>query len=164
MAAKVYFWNLRTSMKMPYDKRVKKLIKRAGVFATIESKELVAIKIHFGEAGTTGFIAPVWIAPIVALLKKTGARPFLADTNTLYQGQRYEGASHALVAARHGFDPNVLGAPVVIADGIRSGNAREIPSSGKHFERCSIAGDTVDRRRSPCDDRKVVRIGEAGHR
>ena len=144
MASKVYFWNLRTSMKMPYDKRVKRLIKRSGVFAAIESKELVAIKIHFGEAGTTSFISPVWVAPIVDLIKKTGARPFLADTNTLYQGQRYEGASHALLAARHGFDPNILGAPVVIADGIRSGNAREIPSLGKHFKTCSIAGDIAD--------------------
>ena len=67
MASKVYFWNLRTSMKMPYDKRVKRLIKRSGVFATIASKELVAIKIHFGEAGTTSFISPIWVAPIVAL-------------------------------------------------------------------------------------------------
>ncbi|MDJ0989642.1 MAG: DUF362 domain-containing protein [Desulfobacterales bacterium] len=144
MASKVYFWNLRTSMKMPYAKRVKRLIKRSGVFAPIESKALVAVKVHFGEAGATGFIAPIYIAPIVALLVKAGARPFLADTNTLYTGQRYEGVSHALVAARHGFDPNVLGAPVAIADGIRSQNAREVPIKGQHFKTCSIAGDFVD--------------------
>ncbi|MBL0714987.1 MAG: DUF362 domain-containing protein [Desulfosarcina sp.] len=144
MASKVYFWDLRTSMKMPYAKRVKRLIKRSGVFAQIESKALVAIKVHFGEAGITGYIAPIQIRPIVALLKKTGARPFLADTNTLYVGQRYEGVSHALVAARHGFDPNILGAPVVIADGIRSQNAREIAIQGRHFKTCSIAGDFVD--------------------
>ena len=144
MASKVYFWNLRTSMKMPYAKQVKRLIKRSGVFAPIESKALVAVKVHFGEAGATGFIAPIWIEPIVALLVKTGARPFLADTNTLYTGQRYEGVSHALVAARHGFDPNVLGAPVVIADGIRSRNAREVAIPGRHFQTCSIAGDFVD--------------------
>jgi hypothetical protein len=144
MASKVYFWNLRTSMKMPYAKRVKRLIKRSGVFAPIESKALVAVKVHFGEAGATGFIAPIYIAPIVGLLVKTGARPFLADTNTLYTGQRYEGVSHALVAARHGFDPSVLGAPVVIADGIRSRNAREVAIKGKHFKTCSIAGDFVD--------------------
>ncbi|MDJ0722536.1 MAG: DUF362 domain-containing protein [Desulfobacterales bacterium] len=144
MASKVYFWNLRTSMKMPYAKRVKRLIKRSGVFAPIESKALVAVKVHFGEAGATGFIAPIYIAPIVGLLVKAGARPFLADTNTLYTGQRYEGVSHAQVAARHGFDPNVLGAPVVIADGIRSQNVREVAIKGKHFKTCSIAGDFVD--------------------
>ncbi len=144
MASKVYFWNLRTSMKMPYAKRVKRLIKRSGVFAPIASKSLVAVKVHFGEAGATGFIAPIRIAPIIALLVKAGARPFLADTNTLYTGQRYEGVSHALVAARHGFDPNVLGAPVVIADGIRSQNVREVPIQGRHFTTCSIAGDFVD--------------------
>ena len=64
MASKVYFWNLRTSMKMPYEKRIKKLIKRAGVFASLESKELVAVKLHFGEAGTTAFISPLQAAPV----------------------------------------------------------------------------------------------------
>ncbi len=144
MTSQVYFWNLRTSMKMPYDKRIKRLLKRSGVFAPIETKALVAIKVHFGEAGTTGHIAPIRIRPIVDLIVKAGARPFLADTNTLYTGQRYEGVSHALVAAHHGFDPNVLGAPVVIADGIRSQNAREVAIQGRHFETCSIAGDFVD--------------------
>ena len=70
MASNVYFWNLRTSMKMPYDKRIKKLIKRAGIFATIASKDLVAVKLHFGEAGTTAFISPLQVAPVVALIKK----------------------------------------------------------------------------------------------
>ncbi len=144
MTSQVYFWNLRTSMKMPYNKRIKRLLKRSGVFAPIETKALVAIKVHFGEAGTTGHIAPIRIRPIVDLIVKAGARPFLADTNTLYTGQRYEGVSHALVAAHHGFDPNVLGAPVVIADGIRSQNAREVAIQGRHFATCSIAGDFVD--------------------
>lgn len=144
MTSQVYFWNLRTSMKSPYEKRVSRLLNRSKVFGGIAPKDLVAIKVHFGEAGTTSFISPIWVGPIVALLKKAGARPFLADTNTLYVGRRYEGVSHGLVAAQHGFDPNILGAPVVIADGIRSGNERDIPAKGAHFETCSIAGDFVD--------------------
>jgi len=144
MASEVFFWNLRTSMKMPYAKRITRLIGRAGIFKNVAAGDLVAVKVHFGEAGGTGFIAPIRVRPVVEALRKAGARPFVADTNTLYTGQRYEGVSHALVAAQHGFDPNVLGAPVVIADGIRSGNVREIPSIGKHFKTCSIAGDFAD--------------------
>jgi uncharacterized Fe-S center protein len=144
MAADVHFWNLRTSMKSPYAQRIKRLVGRAGVFEGIRPKDLVALKIHFGEEGTTGFVDPLRVVPIVELLIRSGARPFLADTNTLYVGRRYEGVSHALVAARHGFDPNRLGAPVVVADGIRSGNQREVRIDGRHFETCSIAGDFVD--------------------
>jgi uncharacterized Fe-S center protein len=144
MATDVFFWNLRTSMKSPYAKRIKRLLARAGVFRDIQPKDLVAIKMHFGEAGTTSFVSPLLVAPIVDMLTLGGARPFLGDTCTLYVGQRYEGVSHALVAARHGFDPLRLGAPVVLADGIRSGNQREVRIAGRHFESCSIAGDFVD--------------------
>ncbi|MFZ7127895.1 MAG: DUF362 domain-containing protein [Desulfobacterales bacterium] len=144
MSSKVYFWNLRTSMKYPYEKRIKRLLKRSGVFTGVAAGDLVAVKIHFGEAGTTAFISPLRVAPIIAFLIKTGARPFLADTNTLYTGQRYQGVSHSLTAARHGFDPNILGAPVVIADGIRSGHEREVVIQGRHFDLCSIAGDIAD--------------------
>jgi uncharacterized Fe-S center protein len=144
MASQVYFWNLRTTMKQPYETRVTRLLRRSKAFGGIEKGALVAVKVHFGEAGTTAFVSPLRVAPILALLRKAGAKPFLADTNTLYVGRRFEGVSHGLVAARHGFDPNVLGAPVVIADGIRSGNAREVPVRGRHFEACSIAGDFAD--------------------
>jgi uncharacterized Fe-S center protein len=144
MASDVFFWNLRTSMKSPYEKRVKRLISRSKVFRSMASNDLVAVKIHFGEAGGTGFVAPLWVAPILSVLIKAGAKPFLADTNTLYVGHRHEGVSHGMVAARHGFDPMILGAPVVIADGVKSGNERDVPFEGGHFRSCSIAGDFVD--------------------
>ncbi|WP_045216612.1 DUF362 domain-containing protein [Desulfonatronovibrio magnus] len=142
--SKVYFWNLRASRKMPYDLRIKKLLKKLELGAMLEPGMLAAVKIHFGEGGTTGFVSPLWLKPVIDFVKKCGAKPFLIDTNTLYIGNRGEAVSHHLQAAAHGFDPNVIGAPVIIADGIKSRNERIINYAGNSLSEFYIAGDIVD--------------------
>lgn len=144
MTSQVVFWNLKTSRKMPFHLKMKKLLKIVGLGRYIHPGDLTALKIHFGEAGTTGFISPLLTAPCVEFIRKAGGSPFLTDTNTLYIGERGESVSHHLRAAKHGFTPHVTGAPVIIADGLKSGNEREIPSSGSHFSTCFVAGDIVD--------------------
>ncbi|WP_028575222.1 DUF362 domain-containing protein [Desulfonatronovibrio hydrogenovorans] len=142
--SKVYFWNLRASRKMPYDLRLKKLLKKLELGAMLEPGMLTAIKVHFGEGGTTGFVSPLWIKPVVEFIKKAGARPFLTDTNTLYIGNRGEAVSHHMQAVAHGFDPAVLGAPVIIADGLKSSNERRTDYNGKKLKEFYLAGDIVD--------------------
>lgn len=144
MAAPVYFWNLRASRKAPFEAKCKRLFKLAGLGAEVRSGDLAAVKLHFGEGGGTAHVRPLQLTPLLTFLRKCGARPFLTDTNTLYVGQRGESVSHGLQAATHGFDPNVLGAPVIIADGLKSGNERAVPCPGKHFEHAFLAGDIVD--------------------
>ncbi|RQD59374.1 MAG: DUF362 domain-containing protein [Desulfonatronovibrio sp. MSAO_Bac4] len=142
--SKVYFWNLRASRKMPFDLRIKKILKQVELGSMLESGMLTAVKIHFGEGGTTGFVSPLWLKPIIDYLRKSGTKPFLTDTNTLYIGNRGEAVSHHLQAAAHGFDPSVLGAPVIIADGLKSTNERIIPFAGKKLQEFYLAGDIVD--------------------
>ncbi|MFW6324949.1 MAG: DUF362 domain-containing protein, partial [Desulfovibrionales bacterium] len=140
MASPVYFWDLKASRKAPFDVRIRRLLKKTGFSGHIKSGDLIGLKIHFGEKGTTAFLRPLWLKPIVDFFRKQGAKPFLTDTNTLYVGERGESVSHSLQAAAHGFDPNVLGAPVIIADGIKSGNERNIKYQGTHFQSLFLAG------------------------
>ncbi len=49
---------------------------------------MVAIKIHFGEAGNIAFIPPPIVRVIVDQIKAKGGKPFLTDANTLYNGTR----------------------------------------------------------------------------
>lgn len=142
--ASVYFWNLRASRKAPYEAKVKRLLKLAGLGAELRSGDLTAIKLHFGEAGGMAHVQPLQLAPLLAYVRKCGAKPFLTDTNTLYVGQRGESVSHARLAAHHGFDANILEAPVLIADGLKSGNERAVSCPGKHFDVAYLAGDIVD--------------------
>lgn len=141
MPSRVYFWNLRASLKAPYPERIKKLLKRTGFAEHVAGGELTAVKIHFGERGVTSHVQPLMVKPVVDFLAASGARPFLTDASTLYVGQRGEAVSHAMQAALHGYDPLLLGAPVIIADGLRGGSQAALPVQGKHFREAYIAAD-----------------------
>ncbi len=142
MTSPVYFWNLRASLKAPYAERIRRLLARVGFAGHVEGGELTAIKIHFGERGVTSHVQPLMLKPVVDFLVKAGARPFLTDASTLYVGQRGEAVSHAMQAALHGFDPLLLGAPVVIADGLKGASQTALPvRGGKHFSEAFIAAD-----------------------
>ncbi|MGE4421523.1 MAG: DUF362 domain-containing protein [Pseudodesulfovibrio sp.] len=140
MASKVYFWNLRASSKAPFDKRMRSLLKAAKADRMINANDLAAVKLHFGEQGVTGFLRPLWLKPILDFIAKAGGKPFLTDASTLYVGQRGEAVSHSMCAARHGWDPLVLGAPVIIADGLRGEFEATVPVRGKHLDEVYIAG------------------------
>jgi len=144
MKSPVYFWNLRASLKAPYPERIRKLLARTGFAENVTGGELTAVKIHFGERGVTSHVQPLMIKPIIDALLKAGARPFLTDASTLYVGQRGEAVSHSMQAAQHGYDPLLLGAPVIIADGLRGGSQKALPVKGKHFTEAFIAADIAD--------------------
>lgn len=143
MASEVAFWNLRTTRKAGYEVRLRRLLKACNLPDAVRNGDLTAVKIHFGEAGVTGFVSPLWLRPILFFLRKLGAKPFLTDTATLYVGNRGEAVSHAMQAAAHGFDPVLLQAPVIIADGLKSQNQCTVSVAGKHFQEAYLAGDIV---------------------
>jgi uncharacterized Fe-S center protein len=143
LTSPVYFWNLRAGRKTTHARQLARLLRAAGADQSVDTDDFAALKLHFGEAGVTGQIAPLLVRPIVEFYKKAGARPFLTDTNTLYAGERGEAVSHALLAAAHGYDPNVLGAPVIIADGLRSTNEIAVECQGRHFTEAYLAGDIL---------------------
>ncbi|MBU1249452.1 MAG: DUF362 domain-containing protein [Proteobacteria bacterium] len=140
MASNVYFWNLRTNLNQPFHKRMAKLLELAGLRGIVQENDLTALKLHFGERGTTGFLRPLWLKPVIDAVLAIGGKPFLTDASTLYVGQRGEAVSHAMQAARHGFDAMTLGAPVIIADGLKGGYQEEVAVKGKHLKSAFIAG------------------------
>lgn len=143
--SKVYFVNLRAkNAKENKISKLKILFDKVGMKNLINEGELTAVKIHFGEKGGDGFINPIFVKPIIDKIREAGGNPFLTDTNTLYSGSRFNAVDHMNTAIEHGFAPAVVGAPVIIADGLRSENYREIEINKKHFKHTKIAGDIVD--------------------
>ncbi|WP_243364574.1 DUF362 domain-containing protein [Fundidesulfovibrio terrae] len=143
MAAKpsaVYFANLRA--RGPKDNklsRVGKLFEQAGFKKLAGKDALAAVKVHFGELGNDTFVSPVLIRALIDKLKKYGASPFLTDTATLYSGSRHNAVDHLRTAFLHGFGPETAGAPVVVADGLRGNDWREVRVGLKHFKKVKIA-------------------------
>jgi uncharacterized Fe-S center protein len=99
-------------------KKVGKIFLCLRLMESIEENSFVALKIHFGEKGNTGYIKPPWLAELIGHLKSCRARPFFVDTNTLYVGQRSNSVDHLNLAAEHGFSHDKTGIPSLIADGL----------------------------------------------
>lgn len=145
MSSKVYFVNLRArSPRENKISKIRKLYEAAGFDDFVEKNDLTAIKLHFGERGNDSYINPVFVRQVVDKLKAKGAKPFLTDTNTLYSGSRHNAVDHLVTALEHGFDFSVTGAPLIIADGLRSENVKEVTINKKHFQTVKLAKDIVN--------------------
>jgi len=107
--------------------------------ADFTNSALCGVKVHFGEKGNHTFIPAEYAKVAVRFLTERGARPFLFETNTLYYGERGNTVSHLNLAAEHGFSPDKIGAPVVIADGMRGEAEARVPVKGRHYRTAQLA-------------------------
>ncbi len=144
MKSKVYFMDLRTDYKENLPQKIARLLKTAGISKIIKKRDLVAVKLHFGELGNTAFIRPVYIRKIVETLKEIGAIPFLTDTNTLYAGTRSDSPTHLTTAVHNGFAYSVVNAPVIIADGLRGQSETCVSIDQKHFNKVYIGSEIIN--------------------
>jgi len=140
----VYIARLRASGKQEnIPSKVRSLFRRGGFAEFISERDFVAIKLHFGEPGNTGFIPPYNVRPVVDEVLAAGGKPFVTDANTIYLGGRSDAVDHLNVAYAHGFLPAVVGAPVLIADGLRGSDFVKVPVGLKHFEDVNVSGAAV---------------------
>lgn len=143
MKAKVFFSSVKSQMGSGLLHKTAKLFDAAGFAGFIGDRDLVALKVHFGERGNTAFIPPIYARRVVESVKKAGGRPFLTDANTLYVGGRSNAVSHHTTAVMNGFSYATLEAPVVIADGLTGKDYVEVAIDGKHFQTVRIASAAV---------------------
>ncbi len=119
--AKVYYTDARGgNYHLSLAHKVKELFYEAGLHEAIQPGDIVAIKIHVGEWNRTSCLRPELVAAVVECVKESGGRPFVTDTTTLSYhpwSSRYNAYYELLTAYRHGFTPDALGCPLIIADG-----------------------------------------------
>ena len=135
--SKVFFVPSRVKANLSPAEKFKKLIGEIGI-PELKERSCIALKIHFGEVGATGYIHPTYVRTLVDYLKAKKFRPFLTDTNTLYPGPRSNGVDHYELAIRNGFGFETVGVPIVIADGIRSHSVHDLSAGPKYFKTVKI--------------------------
>lgn len=138
MASEVFYANMRAKHGSNLLSKVEKLFFVSGMVDCIAPKDLVAIKVHFGEKGNTGYIRPQFVRKIVDKVKEKGAKPFLTDANTLYVGSRANAIDHLQTAIENGWDYSVINAPLIIADGLTGKEYVEVNIDQKHFKEVKI--------------------------
>jgi uncharacterized Fe-S center protein len=139
MKSNVFFADLKVSSGKTLFDKLDTLLDHTHLKEKVREKDLVAIKLHFGERGNTAFVRPIFLRKIVDRVKQCRGKPFLTDTNTLYTGARSEAVSHLTTAYEHGFTESVVGAPVLIADGLRGNSAMKVRIDKPLFTTVSIA-------------------------
>ena len=139
MKSKVYF--IATSDKDTLDEvrlKFSRLLDQSGILKIIDKGELVAVKLHFGEEGNTGFVKPQFLRQVTDRIRAQGAEPVLTDTNTLYYGKRTNAKDHLALAASHGFTQEIAGAKAEIADGNMGEDYQEVEVNGKFIKNAQI--------------------------
>ena len=134
----VYFVDARVTANKGLLRKFGALVDQTGL-ELIAEEDLVAVKVHFGDDGTTRYVRPNFSRVLVDRIKERGGLPFLTDTLTLYVGPRSAAPSHLELAIRNGFGFAQVNAPLVIADGLRSKDYEEVEVGLKHFRRVRVA-------------------------
>lgn len=142
--SKVYFTNLRTTPHSNLLDKMERLVKKAGLTTLPLKDSFVAIKIHFGEPGNLAYIRPNYAARMANVLRNQGAKPFLTDCNTLYSGRRANAVDHLQSAMENGFNPISAQCQVIIGDGLKGTDCKEIPLNGEYCKAPKIGAAIAD--------------------
>ncbi len=143
MKSQVFFSDVRVNSQRNLFDKLDDLLDRVDLKGKVKERDLVAIKMHFGEKGNTAFIRPIFVRRIVERIRELKGKPFLTDANTLYRGERGNGISHLTVAMEHGFSYATVAAPVVIADGVRGKSSAKVQVDTETYKEVDIGAEVV---------------------
>ncbi len=146
---KVYFVNARARVTKPEEwyqpqlslvNKLKRLIDESGILDTISAGDIVAVKTHFGERGTTKTIRSVFIRAVVEKLKEIRAKPFVTETTGLGLTRlRSTAYGRLVIAEENGYTQQTVSAPIIIADGLLGFDFVEVEINGKYLKKVYVA-------------------------
>lgn len=139
MSGTVFFADLRAGHRENLHTKLGRLLDAAGIDGIVGRGDLTAIKVHFGEKGGHAYIRPTFLRRIADRVKDLGGRPFLTDSCTLYPGERKEAVSALSCGIENGFAYAVVGAPLLVCDGLRGHAARRVAVDGEILREVEIA-------------------------
>jgi uncharacterized Fe-S center protein len=143
-ASEVYFTDMHTTPSLNLLKKMEKVIRAAGFEKIDFDRRMTALKIHFGEPGNLAYLRPNYAARIVKMVKEKGGKPYLTDCNTLYYGERSNAPDHLEAAFSNGYNPLSAGCHVVIGDGIKGTDYREIAVNLDYTRNAMIGAAVAD--------------------
>ena len=152
MKSKVYFIPVGPADNSEAVKgKLTLLLQKSGVLNVVANGDKVAAKIHFGEAGNTGYVDPALAGVICREAQARGADVHLSDANVLYRGRRTVTADHLKLALEHGFTKDATGVDLFIPDETKAGETCEIAVNQKHIKTAKVGKFFLD-----CDSLIVI--------
>lgn len=158
MSSKVYYYPTPEGTGMDHwIEGTIKICQALGIPANISPNDYVGIKLHVGEGENDTHISWKLIKQIVELAQLAECTPLMIDTSTLYLGQRNNAVKHTILAHKHGFTIENVGAPFILVDGLAGESEREIEIDGELFDSVKVAYDV------PLIDYLIVVSHATGH-
>jgi uncharacterized protein len=142
--SKVFFIDFHTSPKQNILAKLRNMLIKAGINSIDFNKKIVAVKIHFGEPGNMSYIRPNYAAVVVKMIQEKNGLVFLTDANTLYKGRRSNAVDHLQSAMENGFNPIAVGCNVIIADGVKGTDFREVVIDQKNCKTAKVGAAIAD--------------------
>ena len=142
--SKVYFTDMSNTPSLNLLKKLEKLLMAAGFGEMDLEKKFVALKVHFGEPGNLAYLRPNFAASVSAMVTGKGGILFLTDSNTLYSGKRSNAPDHLNAAFSNGYNPLSAGCNVIIADGLKGTEYREIEINQEYTAKAKIGSAIAD--------------------
>jgi uncharacterized Fe-S center protein len=116
---------------------LERLIEKLDFASSIAKGEYVAIKTHFGSEGAHRVVRPRFLRVLADAVKAVGGKPFVCDT------VRIEGWDYLEVANQNGINPQSVGCPVILADGLFGCDSIEV-QAGPTLENVNVATALYD--------------------
>ena len=130
--AKVYYSDLRTSPTSNLLDKMERLLKRAGIEQLPLKDSFAAIKIHFGEPRQSGILASQLCSSNGNPAPQPGSQTFPDGLqHTVFRSSR-QCRRHLQSAMENGFNPISAQCQVIIGDGLKGTDYREIPLNGEY--------------------------------
>ncbi|MGD2251212.1 MAG: DUF362 domain-containing protein [Candidatus Methanofastidiosia archaeon] len=117
--------------------KLEEILEQADLSKYITNGDYVAIKTHFGSRGGHRVVRPIFLKKIADAVKKVGGHPFVTDT------VRPKGIQYLEIANMQGINPQSVGCPVVLADGLWGRNYVRVPA-GDLITEIGIASEIYD--------------------
>ncbi len=136
--SKVFFSNARAlhyryTCSLP--SKLERLLDRSEFASVIPQKKKVAVKTHFGSSGAFRIVRPNFLRIIVDAIRREEGQPFVTDTGGLYKLD---------IAVRNGITELSVGAPVIMAGGIKDMDGVPVKTGGPLLESIDIAAAIYD--------------------
>ena len=141
MKSVVYFTDMRARrVEEASVKKLSRLLDALDLGDLIGSGDLVAIKVHLGTPGNQRHIRPHHIRVVVEKVRELGGRPFVTDTTGIsLLSPRGDAVKVLRAAAMNGITAETVGAPIIVADGLRGFSGVPVKVDGFRLKEVEVA-------------------------
>ncbi|MEM3017488.1 MAG: DUF362 domain-containing protein [Candidatus Bathyarchaeia archaeon] len=139
--SKVYFADMRSkSADQTISRKIKNLFDASEMHKIISEGDVVALKVHLGTGENHRHLRPEHVRAVVEKVQEAGGKPFVTETTGIGLASiRGTAVGCIKTATLHGFTQETLGAPIIIADGLKGLSGVKVRINGVRMREVEIA-------------------------